>query len=60
MNAELIKSNVLPVEEINLLREKFIVDYARKNGWNKDNLTPNQMLEIISHKNYKNPGMIFS
>jgi hypothetical protein len=60
MNDNLMKSNVLPIEEINMLREKFISDYARKNGWNKDNLTPNQMLEIISHKNYKTPGLIYS
>lgn len=47
-------------EDINLLREKFISEYSRQKGWNKQNLTPTQMLEIVEQKAYKSPGMLFS
>ena len=59
-NEKLIKStNNLPSEDLNMLREKFINDYARKKGWNKDNLSPNQMLEIVEQKGFISPGLIF-
>ncbi len=57
----LIKStNNLNKEDMNILREKVISEYARKKGWNKDNLTPNQMLEIVQTSEYKSPGMLNS
>lgn len=56
---ELIKSNdVITKEELNSLRELFIQDYSKKKGWNSNNLTTEQLLEIVSDKNYKNPGII--
>lgn len=56
---ELIKSNeVVTKEELNSLRELFIQDYSKKKGWNSNNLTTEQLLEIVSDKNYKNPGLI--
>ena len=59
-NEKLIKStNNLPSEDLNMLREKIINDYARKKGWNKDNLSPNQMLEIVEQKGFISPGLIF-
>ena len=57
----LIKGNAkLSKEDENMMREKFVNDYARKKGWNKENLTPTQMLEIVQQGGYKNPGMILS
>ena len=57
----LIKGNVkLSKEDENLLREKFVSDYCRKKGWDKDNLSPTQMLEMVQESGYKNPGMILS
>jgi hypothetical protein len=57
----LIKGNAkLSKEDENMLREKFVNDYARKKGWDKTNLTPTQMLEIVQQGGYKNPGMILS
>jgi hypothetical protein len=57
----LIKSNSkLSKEDENMLREKFVMDYSRKKGWDKENLTPTQMLEIVQQNGYKNPGMILS
>ena len=46
--------------DLKMLREKFIADYARKKGWDKSNLSPNQLLEIVEQRGYKNPGMLLS
>ena len=60
-NENLIKStNNLSNKDMTSLREKFIHEYARKKGWDKNNLTPNQLLEIVEQKAYKNPGIIKS
>jgi hypothetical protein len=57
----LIKGNAkLSKEDENMLREKFVTEYVRKKGWDKSNLTPTQMLEIVQQGGYKNPGMILS
>lgn len=54
----LIKSNPISDEEVTLLREKFIVEYSKKRGWNHKELTTTQMLEIATNKEYINPGLI--
>lgn len=54
----LIKSNPISDEEVTLLREKFIVEYSKKRGWNYKELTTTQMLEIATNKEYINPGLI--
>jgi hypothetical protein len=57
----LIKGNSkMSKEDENYLREKFVNEYSRKKGWDKENLTPTQMLEIVQQSGYKNPGMILS
>jgi hypothetical protein len=57
----LIKGNAkLSKEDENILREKFVSDYCRKKGWDKENLSPTQMLEMVQESGYKNPGMILS
>jgi hypothetical protein len=56
---ELIKGNQgLKKEEIDLLREKFIGDYSKNKGWNPKELSTSQMLEIVSQKEYRSPGLI--
>ncbi len=55
---DIIKKNVLSEDEQLLLREKFIVDYSKKKGWNSKELTSTQMLEIATQNGYKNPGLI--
>ena len=58
-NEKLIKStNVLPVDDQKLLKERFISEYARKKGWDKTNLSPDQLMEIVQQKGFKNPGLI--
>jgi hypothetical protein len=56
----LLKNNKLSNDDLNYLREKFVNEYSRKKGWDKSNLSPTQMLEIVQQGGYKNPGMILS
>ena len=58
MEDKLIKNNTISSDEITLLREKFISEYSRKKGWNPKELSTTQMLEIVSQKEYKTPGII--
>jgi hypothetical protein len=53
-------STKLSKQDETFLREKFIIDYAKKKGWDKDQLSPTQMLEIVQQSGYKNPGLILS
>ncbi len=55
---ELIRNSSLSKEETDLLREKFINEYSKNKGWNAKELSTNQMLEIVSQKQYKSPGLI--
>ena len=57
---KMIKNDKLSQEDTNMLRERFISDYARKKGWDTQNLSPTQMLEIAQQGGYKNPGLILS
>jgi hypothetical protein len=58
MKETLIKKTALNDEEVSMLREKFIIDYSKKKGWNHKELSTTQMLEIATNKEYKNPGLI--
>ncbi len=58
MKDELIKKTAITDEEMILLREKFIIEYSKKKGWNPKELTTTQMLEIATNKEYKTPGII--
>jgi hypothetical protein len=55
---KMIKNDALPKDESLLLREKFISEYSRKKGWNPKELSTNQMLEIVSQREYRSPGII--
>jgi hypothetical protein len=56
----LTSTNNINKNDLNLLREKFIDNYSSKKGWDKSNLSPNQLLEIVEQKGYKNPGILYS
>jgi|TARA_B100000768_G_C11045512_1_gene276090 hypothetical protein len=58
MEKELSKDIPFTVDEVKLLREKFISTYCKEKGWDSKNLSSNQMLEVVTHKDYKNPGLI--
>ena len=55
---KMIKNEALPKDESLLLREKFISEYSKQKGWNPKELSTNQMLEIVSQREYKTPGII--
>ena len=57
-NDKMIKNDALPKEESLLLREKFISEYSKKKGWDPKELSTNQMLEIVSQREYRSPGII--
>jgi len=57
---KMIKNDKISQDDQNMLRERFISEYARKKGWDKSNLSPTQMLEIVQQNGYKNPGLILS
>jgi hypothetical protein len=60
-NLSLIRdTSKISKDDENILREKFVSDYSRKKGWDKENLSPTQMLEIVQQNEYKNPGLILS
>jgi len=60
-NYELINSNgYLKTSRINDLREKFIINFCDNMGWNKDNLTIEQLEQIKKYKEYKNPELLLS
>lgn len=56
--SDLIKNEALPKDETILLREKFISEYSKKKGWNPRELSTNQMMEIVSQREYRSPGII--
>jgi hypothetical protein len=53
-----IKKTPLSEKEIKILREKFINEYSKKKGWDPKELNTEQMLEIITSKEYVSPGLI--
>jgi hypothetical protein len=58
---DLIKTTYnLPKDEIAMLQEQFLHNYARAKGWNPNNLTPNQLLEIANQTGYKSPMLLKS
>jgi hypothetical protein len=58
MDSDMIKGQPISKEEVEMLREKFVIEYAKKKGWDHKELTTNQMLEIVSQRQYKTPGLI--
>ncbi len=48
----------LSKNEVKYVKEKFIMDYSKKKGWNPSKLTTEQMLEIVQQREYKNPGLV--
>ena len=47
-------------DELKMLRESFIINYSKDKGWDPNNLTEDQLMEIKKHRNYINPGMLLS
>lgn len=58
MQTELIKDVKLSDIDIITLRENFVTHYCQSRGWDKTNLDFEQIMEIRSHSQWKNPGLI--
>ena len=56
----ILKKSPLTDEEIEMLRENFIIKYAKDKGWNPYQLKDEQLLEIKTQKEYKTPGLLCS
>lgn len=39
-------------KKISMIREKFIYDFCKKKGWNPNNLSPSQLIQIVEEKGY--------
>lgn len=61
---ELISNNTLEStfnpNELIILRDQFVNVYSETKGWDKKDLTLEQISEIRAHKQWKNPGLIKS
>ena len=62
MNEEydLIKDSAISDNDLDDLREIFKKEYAKRKGWNPDNLTYEQLNEIMSDKSWQNNFLIKS
>jgi len=58
--AEMIKDSALSDSELNDLREKFKIQYAKSKGWDPNNLNSEQLNEIYSDKRWQSPGLLLS
>lgn len=56
----MIKDSVLSENEMNDLREKFKIQYAKTKGWNPNKLSEEQLKEIFSDKRWQSPGLLLS
>lgn len=57
---EILKETGLTDKDIRDLREKFIEKYVNEKGWDKSNLTSEQLNEIYQQDEYKKPGLLLS
>lgn len=60
MEEYLIKDSSISEQDIEDLREIFKREYAKKKGWDPNNLTSEQLNEIISDKRYEGNFMLKS
>ena len=57
---ELIKETGLTDSDLQELRESFVEKYTMKMGWDKNDLSKDQLLEIQQQDGYRKPGMLLS
>lgn len=58
MEEQLIKETGLTTDDLQALRETFVSQYARKKGWDVNNLTDEQLNEIRTQKGYSIPLLL--
>lgn len=55
---EFVKETGLNNDDLNLIREKFKLAYAKSKNWNVNNLTQEQLNEIMTQKEWNNPMLL--
>lgn len=55
-----IKETGLSEKDKQELKEAFVEKYADLKGWDKNNLTQDQLSEIYNQEEYKKAGLLFS
>lgn len=58
--AELIRNEILSESDTVQLREIFVSKYCSHKGWDRENLSFEQVLEIRTHNEWKSPGIMKS
>jgi len=59
-DSKVIKESGLSDKDMNDLRESFVDKYANLKGWDKANLSSEQLNEIQTQDGFKNPGLLLS
>lgn len=59
-NDKLIKETGLSEKDLMELKEAFVEKYAKLKGWDKNNLTKEQLNEIFQQPEYQKPGLLLS
>ena len=54
-NLNMLREGGLSEKDMILLQEKFIIEYAKKKGWDTNFLTQEQLLEIKQQKQFQTP-----
>jgi diaminopimelate epimerase len=54
------QNEYLMVDETTQMRDQFVNEYCNEKGWDKANLSFEQITEIRSHTQWKNPHLIVS
>lgn len=57
-NMEMLTGNGNINQNVESMREQFIEKYCKSKNWDSSNLTTEQLAEIKSKPEYKNPSMI--
>lgn len=60
MEEKMIKETGLSDKDLVELKEAFVEKYVMIKGWDKENLTTEQLNEIYSQDDYKRPGLLLS
>lgn len=55
---QIIKTSPLTQDEIVFLREQYVIEYAKKKGWDSNKLSTMQLMEIVESKHYKQPMIL--
>ena len=59
-NEDFLKETGLSDDDVQELKETFKVKYADKMGWDVEDLTSEQIIEIQNQDGYKKAGQLFS